>query len=89
MKNREGLGKGYRDKLVSVIESNEESVNAVTYYATEIDSSLKPYHWYKEHVLRGAREHNLPTEYIEFIEAIESMPDPDKEKHEKELSIYL
>ena len=79
----EGLGEGYKKKLVSIIDSNGKSVIAETYYATEIDSSLKPYHWYKEHVLRGAREHNLPTEYIEFIEAIESIPDSDKEKHEK------
>ena len=85
---KEGLGKGYKEKLVDIIGQNGESFNAVTYYATVIDSSLKPYHWYKEHVVRGAKEHNLPAEYIETIEAVESVPDPDLKNHEKELSIY-
>lgn len=84
----EGLGTGYDEKWVTVIDSNGEMVSAVTYYAISIDSSLRPYHWYKEHVLRGAKEHNLPVDYIKFIEAIESMPDPDIETHENELSIY-
>lgn len=84
----EGLGTGYNEKPVSVIDSHGKLMDAITYYAIAIDSSLKPYHWYKEHVLRGAKEHHLPVEYIEFIEAIESMPDPDYEKHVSELSIY-
>jgi hypothetical protein len=49
---------------------------------------MKPFHWYKEHVVRGAKEHNLPAEYIKTIEAVESVPDPDPKNHGKELSIY-
>lgn len=85
---KEGLGSGYKEKIVSVVGPNGETLNAVTYYATDIDSSLKPYDWYKEHVLRGAKEHYLPSEYIKSIETIESIPDPDPRNHEKELSIY-
>lgn len=85
---KEGLGNGYDEKSVSVIAQNGESLNAVTYYATDIDSSLKPYHWYKEHVVRGAKEHHLPLEYIKSIEAVESVADPDQKRHDKELSIY-
>ena len=84
----EGLGNGYGKKSVSVVIQNGKTVNAVTYYATKIDDSLKPYHWYKEHVIRGAREHNLPGEYIKSIESVESIPDPDPDNHEKELLIY-
>jgi len=36
----------------------------ITYFATDIEKSVIPYHWYKQHVLRGALEHNLPRDYI-------------------------
>ena len=85
---KEGLRKGYEEKIVSVIAQNGETLDAVTYYATNIDPSLNPYDWYKEHVIRGAREHGLPPEYIATIDAINSMPDPDTERHKRELSIY-
>jgi len=84
----EGLGNGYDEKHVSIILPHGESVKATTYHATHIDASLSPYHWYKEHVIRGAREHALPAEYIAAIEAVISIPDPDRDKHTKELSIY-
>jgi hypothetical protein len=47
-----------------------------------------PLDWYREHVLRGARENNLPGAYIRSIEAIEAMADDDAIRREKELSIY-
>lgn len=84
----EGLGNGYDEKHVSIILPHGESVTACTYYATHIDASLSPYHWYKEHVIRGAREHALPDEHIAAIEAIPSITDPDRDNHNKELSIY-
>ena len=83
---KEGLGSGYAEKTVTVVSGSGEKFEAVTYYATNIDTSLKPCDWYKEHVLRGAHEHGLPVEYIEGIEAIESIPDP--ENYEKEMEIY-
>lgn len=84
----EGLGNGYDEKHVSIILPQGDPVRASTYYATHIDASLSPYHWYKEHVIRGAREHALPDEHIAAIEAITSIPDPDQSNHVKELSIY-
>lgn len=83
----EGLGKGYAEKDVIVVSESGKTLEAVTYYATNIDVSLKPRDWYVEHVLRGAREHRLPVEYIKRIESIESIPDP--ENYEKEMAIYL
>lgn len=84
----ESLGNGYAEKQVSVILPHGESLVASTYYATHIDASLSPYHWYKEHVIRGAREYGLPAEHIAAIEAVPSIPDPDRDNHIKELSIY-
>ena len=85
---KEGLKNGYEEKTVSVATETGQTLEAVTYYATSIDSLLKPYEWYKDHVLRGAHEHGLPSEYITAIEAVKATPDADKSRHEKELSIY-
>lgn len=84
----EGLGSGYGEKVVSIILGNGEQIDATTYYAIQKDSALKPYHWYKEHVLRGARENSLPFDYISIIDSVASIPDPDNDRHAKELSIY-
>jgi gamma-glutamylcyclotransferase len=85
---REGLGQGYEEKTVAVLGENGDIVEAVTYYATNIDSSLKPFHWYKEHVLRGAREHRLPSGYVAGIEKTAALADPDQARHAEELAIY-
>jgi gamma-glutamylcyclotransferase len=84
----EGLGQGYKEKAVTVHGEKGDSVEAVTYYATNIDPSLKPFHWYKEHVLRGAREHRLPSGYVAGIEKTEALADPDQARHAEELAIY-
>jgi hypothetical protein len=84
----EGLGNGYEEKRVSVYVLNKKVIHVFTYYATNTDQKLKPYEWYIEHMVRGAREHRLPEEYINAILAIESIPDPDISRHEQELSIY-
>jgi len=80
-------GIGYETKQVDV-EINGGRVNAFAYYATHINQDLKPLHWYKEHVLRGARENNLPYQYIKKIEMVESIDDNDVERHLRELEIY-
>ena len=85
----EGLGCGYDEKEVTIVASDGQQLKAMVYVATHIDPSLKPYHWYKEHVLRGAKEHNLPPDYIQAIDAIQSVPDPDGDRHNHEISIYL
>ena len=83
----EGLGSGYDLKTVSVAIDGRQ-VKACTYYATSINPELKPYHWYKKHVLEGAIENRMPEDYIKSIEAVESVTDKDDERRQKELSIY-
>jgi len=84
----EDLGRGYGEKRVTVTSMEGGSMQVLAYCATRIDASLRPFHWYKEHVLRGAREHGLPEEYIARISAIESIDDPGAMRHERELAIY-
>jgi len=84
----EGVGRGYEEKTVTVENAQGKTVRAFTYYATDIDASLKPYHWYKEHALRGARENGLPEDYVQMIESAESVDDQNPSRREDELSIY-
>ena len=84
----EGLGRGYEEKDVLIKLNDGSEIEAYTYYATNIDPTRKPLDWYKEHVTRGARENDLPQDYIRAIEAIEFDEDTDAERREKELSIY-
>lgn len=84
----EGLKKGYEEKRVSVYTGDDRELKAVTYYATNTNAKLKPYTWYKEHVLRGAREHGLSSKYINAISIIEAIADSNEARHAKELSIY-
>jgi hypothetical protein len=84
----EGVGAGYEATDVRLQLRSGAFVGAFTYQATLIDSSALPFAWYKIHVLRGAREHGLPDDYIAELEAVPSLDDPDRERHRRELQIY-
>lgn len=85
----EGAGIGYERKEILVETLDGEHIKVFTYFALDIDHGRKPYHWYKEHVLRGAIEHALPAHYVEDIRDTPSIDDHDNERHHRELSIYL
>ena len=76
----EGLGAGYDEKQVEV-ESRSGPVNAWLYCATATEPGLAPYSWYKGLVVAGAREHGLPADYIERLEAVIAAEDADAERH--------
>ncbi|NVJ49746.1 MAG: gamma-glutamylcyclotransferase [Gammaproteobacteria bacterium] len=85
----EGLGFGYSEKQVKVQSNDGARILAVTYYATDLVDDLEPYTWYTEHCLIGAREGNVPQEYIEQkIASIQAVEDPDKQRDIGERSIY-
>ena len=84
----EGIGKGYDSKNILIKLNDRSIVETLTYFATKIDKSLKPYHWYKHHVLFGAEENELPVSYIETLEAAESIEDPDRSRALREMSMY-
>jgi hypothetical protein len=72
----EGLHHGYEEETVTVVTSAGE-VQAKTYFATAKDSARRPYQWYKDLVIAGAVENNLPQPHIDWLRAIESIADPD------------
>ena len=84
----ECAGFGYDHKQVEVIDLDGGRIDAFTYFAIDIDHTQQPFHWYKEHVLRGALEHDFPAHYVESIRSTPSIDDHDRERHHRELSIY-
>lgn len=84
----EGDGFGYERRDVEVETLDGDRLEAFTYYALDIDHNQQPFHWYKEHVLRGAMEHAFPPQYIDLIRETPSIDDHDEERHRRELSIY-
>ena len=83
----EGLGFGYDDTEVEVLHGGEP-LRAVTYVATRIDEARRPYAWYHQHVVVGAREAGLPEAYVRSILSVEVAVDPDPARHDRELAIY-
>ena len=84
----EGLGNGYEEKEVSIIAAAGKKMNALIYYATNIDAGLKPFHWYRGHVLIGAMEHEFPEDYIARISSVPSIDDHDIKRSEKEIALH-
>jgi hypothetical protein len=84
----EGLGAGYEEKAVVLEGAGGGRVAALTYYATAIDESLRPYCWYKRHVLVGARESALPPAYVARIDAIATWRDPDPRREARQLAVH-
>ena len=84
----EGVGKGYDRRKVEVVSSGGAAVSAFTYVASHLDASLLPFSWYKQHVLVGAKAAGLSLDYIERIERVPELEDPDAKRRGRELRIY-
>lgn len=85
----EGLGSGYNEVMVDVNINDNRKVKSQAYIADKefIDSKLLPYHWYKEFIITGAIENNLPKDHIEKLKEISSQDDTNNERKLKNESI--
>jgi len=84
----ESLGSGYDEKLVLVKNCSGDVFEALTYYAIKIDASLKPFSWYLNHVIVGAKETKVPADYLAAIQSIECFEDLDENREAKERAMY-
>jgi hypothetical protein len=73
---------GYREKEVDLATESGGKIRAQLYIASPgtIDAALKPFTWYRDLALNGARAHGLPGSYVERIARVESIEDPDRER---------
>ena len=86
----EGLGKGYAKKKIDVTTIEEGKDTAVMYCATDEakDPNKKPYVWYLNQVIEGAKENCLPDDYIAKIRKVVADEDPDRARHATEAALY-
>ena len=79
----EGNGNGYHDRQLTV-ELHGKEHSCFTYFAQQsyIENNLKPYHWYKDLVVLGAKHLQFPDGYVRSIELIESVEDLDDARRE-------
>jgi len=68
---------GYERTGLTVCTAGGNPVVAQIYTSTELTPNPVPYKWYKNLVLAGAREHELPQEYLDYLESLPSKPDPN------------
>lgn len=89
----EGVGTGQYKRQSLEIAMNGEEKGAQVYIGKKPwkgeAGELKPYDWYRDHVLNGARERGLPRDYIKkAIESVAVQPDANIKRGERERAIY-
>lgn len=84
----EGLGYGYEARELKVELQSGRSLSSLTYIGLEVDDTMKPYLWYRQHLIEGAREHGIAQQYIDKILGVEAVKDPNLARHQHEMSIY-
>jgi len=84
----EGLGRGYEEEEVRIFVGSE-MLEAWTYLAHPdfIDPALQPFAWYKALVIAGARYHGFPKVYLEAINSVPAIEDPDKDRAAEHLRL--
>jgi gamma-glutamylcyclotransferase len=84
----EGLGKGYVETELELL-LNGSPTQAKAYVADKTDNSARPYSWYWDFVMSGAREHSLPESYISQIQAQNFVKDTNATRHQENIEILI
>ncbi len=69
---------GYKQTAITIQQDNDDARECITYTSSNLTNDLRAYEWYKELVLLGAKENNLPPEYILYLENLPAKPDNRK-----------
>lgn len=91
LKNLAAAEVGYSPEVLTLTQRGKAEA-AFMFSVTDeslLSDSLRPYAWYKELVLAGAREHNLPAGYIREIENVLAIADPDKDRDQQNRRFLL
>ena len=74
---------GYEAKEVQVLDSKQNYFDVVAYMAISgeyLNEDDLLYDWYKEYVIKGGEENDLPKEYLDTLKGIKFKIDPDEER---------
>ena len=77
----EGLGSGYHEAQFQA-DVNGATLACFAYVAasSHLAPLLFPYDWYKPLVVEGARYHGFPEAYVDQLDSIECLSDPDTKR---------
>lgn len=75
----EAVGFGYVRASIQVLSDDRPPLTAQTYLGDPafLDPGLSPYRWYKELVLCGARQNDLPETVLKAIARVPALDDPN------------
>ncbi len=77
-------GESYeKHELILMGDWDEHQAFAYIGKPSWLDEMLRPFHWYKEVVVQGARSRQLPDEYVQTLDQVEVQDDPDQERAQK------
>jgi hypothetical protein len=73
--------RGYATETV-IVQSPSGNISAELYVAEPemVDTSLKPFDWYRDLVVHGACEHSLPANYRRRLAAVETIADQNRDR---------
>lgn len=66
--------KGYKRITVSVKKNDSKTMEAETYISDNLIENPVAFDFYKQKIIEGAREHELPEEYIFYLKRLPSKP---------------
>lgn len=69
---------GYQRELRKVLTDGGKTVAAEVFVSETLISDAVAYDWYKALLIEGAREHELPEEYVRYLESLPAKPDMRK-----------
>jgi len=75
-KRLDGFEPGYTRVALVVTTERRVRMQASTYVAPETASDPVAFAWYKRCIVDGAREHDLPAQYVEDLLQLPERPDP-------------
>lgn len=81
----EGLGRGYEAASLSV--SGFGTCFTYTAADTHINETLDPFGWYKQLVLLGCEFNGFPNGYVEQIQSVGHVTDPEADRREENLRL--
>jgi hypothetical protein len=84
----EGAGRGYHEERLAV-EVDGRELHPLVYLAdaSHVVDGLVPFDWYRDIVVAGAREHDLPAAYIREQLDVPARADPDEARSLRERSV--
>jgi hypothetical protein len=85
----EGLGRDYIENPIEVRVPGGAVHQAWIYRAGAdyVDPTRRPFSWYLRLCVVGARQHGLPSDYVDQIEGVSAVDDPDRERCARELAV--